>query len=666
MDTEATERLQDHTILDGKYEIMSFIGSGGMGSVYRARHIEIGSDVAIKMLHPRFTADPDSVKRFQREAHIISALRHNSILAVYAFGASNGMLYIAMELVEGRSLGSIIEESGPLHWKQLIPLATQICDAMVYAHQNSILHRDFKPQNAIVITSPDGIQTVKVVDFGLAKLQDGSDIQKLTRTGEVVDDPNYMSPEQCQGRPLDERSDIYSFGCLLYEALTGQQPFWADSPMATLFRQVSEEPKRFAEPYAVPAALEAITLTAMAKNADNRYESFTAVKNALLQFAQNPDIKMHAPVSTRKTFMLSGRVAVIYVVIIGCLFMLIGTSAVSWYSSKKDSEAESEILSIAKERLRGYQNKLRLKKDASKKDSKLAIQYAEQLGDHNAVAEATLELSKSYAEDDDVEKAYEVAKGLINLPKLSPEMRALVKHTAAYRAYLCGRYAEAEPVIEETALYEERTPTRFTEERLVEVLTLADIKSRLQQPQAAAKLLDTLDKEIPIVSDGHLNPLINSKAEVLIGNRLKERAEKLTQQILDAPVPPDKKLIALTNISAAYAIYGDTKQSQEVNEQIVLLASNSTKAMKAAGADKVLALFKNYQSGDIDQVIKDGEPLEAVLEKKNGCAGPGASGQPATQTHWLARERQKSREAFSQDSTSVYTMPSAISKNRLL
>lgn len=292
---QSPAKLGRGTVLDGRYEITDYLGSGGMGAVYKAKQIDFDRFAAIKTLHSRFTTDVSAVKRFQREARIISGLTHKNILAVYSFGGYEGHVYLAMEFVQGASLGRLLQEKGKMTPEQAIPLLLQICDGMEHAHNHEVLHRDLKPDNVMIVTSGLAGSIVKVVDFGLAKLMDGPDGQRLTRTGEVVGDPRYMSPEQCRGETLDVRSDVYSFGCLMYEVLTGRWPFDAEDPVAILHKHIEEDPEPFAKRLGLPPAIEAITFTAMAKKANDRYESFAAVAKALQDYATNPNAKVAAP-----------------------------------------------------------------------------------------------------------------------------------------------------------------------------------------------------------------------------------------------------------------------------------------------------------------------------------------------------------------------------------
>ncbi len=284
------------TVLDDRYEIVALIATGGFGTIYRAHHKVMGNDVAIKVLHPRYAADPEGMKRFHREAHIISELRHQNIFSVYSFGNVDGLVYMATELLAGESLGSMVRERGPVPPDKALPLFLQVCDAMAFAHANAVFHRDLKPDNVIVVNQSDGTASAKLIDFGLAKLLDGPDGQRLTKTGEVLGDPNYMSPEQAQGQKLDNRSDIYSFGCLMYEVLTGEPPFAADTPVGVLMKQISAPPAPFAQRLGLPPSLEAIVFTCLTKNKELRYESFGALREVLDKFVADPSLAIKAPI----------------------------------------------------------------------------------------------------------------------------------------------------------------------------------------------------------------------------------------------------------------------------------------------------------------------------------------------------------------------------------
>jgi len=212
----------------GTYKILAPIGAGGMGEVYRAKDLELGREVAIKVLRKELASEPDGLKRFEREARTASALNHPNITTIYHIGEHEGTRYIAMELVDGKTLRELLSE-GPLSTKKTLDVAMQIAGGLAKAHAAGIVHRDLKPENLMV--TEDGL--VKILDFGLAKLiPQGADVDpematvtKATRQGTILGTVQYMSPEQAAGRALDYRSDQFSFGSILYEMLPGRLAF---------------------------------------------------------------------------------------------------------------------------------------------------------------------------------------------------------------------------------------------------------------------------------------------------------------------------------------------------------------------------------------------------------------------------------------------------------
>ncbi len=231
------------TTLDDRYEILSVAGSGGMGTVYRAKQIGLGREVAVKVLDPALLGEGDNYERFEREAKSISLAQHEHIATFYNFGVLNStMPYLAMEYLSGPSLRQIINDESPLPWQRAFGICAQICEGMEAAHKAGVIHRDLKPNNVILMDRPQA-DFVKIVDFGLAKLSTASSgNNKLTVTGQLIGSVNYLSPEQCLGRQSDERSDIYSLGCILYELLCGCPPFEHENAVAMLHAHMSETP----------------------------------------------------------------------------------------------------------------------------------------------------------------------------------------------------------------------------------------------------------------------------------------------------------------------------------------------------------------------------------------------------------------------------------------
>ncbi|HEU0173382.1 MAG TPA: serine/threonine-protein kinase [Blastocatellia bacterium] len=282
--------------LDQKYYLETKLGVGGMGTVYRAGRLLIGDWVAVKVLHPDQMTDPQAVERFRREAQLGARLKHPNVVTVYDFViSSEGLSYLVMDLAEGENLGSLIERQGALAETDAAEIILQVCAALDEAHRQGVVHRDIKPQNIIVQTTPEGLQ-VKMLDFGATASRDVT-TSKLTRTGAIVSTPDYMSPEHCLGEELDGRSDIYSLGIVLFEMLTGVAPFDSPTPTATVIKHVNDSPPppRTLNPNISPA-VEAVTLRALEKRRDARPQ--TAGEMARELIAATPGAELDSPHST--------------------------------------------------------------------------------------------------------------------------------------------------------------------------------------------------------------------------------------------------------------------------------------------------------------------------------------------------------------------------------
>jgi serine/threonine-protein kinase len=261
------------TVIDERYQLSEKIGTGGMADVWLAEDTELDRNVAIKILHDRFAQDKEFVERFQREAQSAAGLQHPNVVGIFDRGLFRDTYFIAMEYVDGPSLKDLIK--GGMGTKDAIDFTRQILNAARFAHRKGIVHRDLKPQNVLI----DDEGRARVADFGIARGGENSDI---TATGSVMGTAQYLSPEQAQGKETTPRSDIYSIGVILYEALTGRVPFEADSAVAVALKQVSETPRR---PSAinpnVPPALDAVVMRALAKDPDARFKDADAFLKAL-------------------------------------------------------------------------------------------------------------------------------------------------------------------------------------------------------------------------------------------------------------------------------------------------------------------------------------------------------------------------------------------------
>jgi len=267
-------QLVPGNVFADRYQILERLGSGGMSAVFKARHLHLDQTVAIKVLHPHFHPSHKDLKRFQQEARTTSELNHANIIKVHDFAVSpEGDVYLVMELLEGASLSAVLDREGFLPPARAVPIFLQICAGLQHAHDRAVMHRDLKPSNVMILPAQGRSEQVKLVDFGLAKMLAFDRQSDLTLTGEILGTVDYMSPEQCCGRQLDHRSDIYSLGCLMYECLSGLPPHTAETAVATFTKHVSDPAQPFMKDLLVPPALEEVVLKALRKRPDNRQQS---------------------------------------------------------------------------------------------------------------------------------------------------------------------------------------------------------------------------------------------------------------------------------------------------------------------------------------------------------------------------------------------------------
>jgi serine/threonine protein kinase len=280
----------------GNYEILDKLGEGGMGEVWRARDERLNRTVAVKILPPDLANDPQRRARFEQEARSLGALNHPNIVAVYDFGQDNGRSYIVSELVDGESLRSIIDR-GPLPIRKVIDYAVQMAEALAAAHELGIVHRDLKPENVMVTRAG----RVKVLDFGLAKQNvaaagDKTATMALSQPGMVMGTAGYMSPEQVRGEPVDARSDIFSFGCVLYEMTAGKRAFESRSSVETMHAVLNEDPPEL-DPRASPPALSAIVRRCLEKRQEQRFQSAADLAFALRALTPSSSSTAQGPIA---------------------------------------------------------------------------------------------------------------------------------------------------------------------------------------------------------------------------------------------------------------------------------------------------------------------------------------------------------------------------------
>ena len=284
------EPVQTPRIYSGRYELTHLIARGGMAQVYRAMDRQLERPVALKVLFPELSVDRTFVERFRREAQAAANLSHPNIVPVFDWGEDDGSYFIVMEYVEGRPLSAVLRDPQPMPPRQIATIGAGVAAALAFAHRHGVVHRDVKPGNVLI--TPEG--DVKVTDFGIARAVNTE--ESLTQTGAVMGTAAYFSPEQAEGKGVDSRSDIYSLGVVLYEMSVGRPPFTGNSPVAVASKHVRDMPAlpREVNP-AVPAALEAVVMKAMAKNPDDRYGSAEELRADLLRFADGRPVEAGDP-----------------------------------------------------------------------------------------------------------------------------------------------------------------------------------------------------------------------------------------------------------------------------------------------------------------------------------------------------------------------------------
>jgi serine/threonine protein kinase len=345
--------LSPGQLVQERYLVKSEIGRGGMGVVYRVEQVVMGRDMALKTIDAKDIKDI-TWRRFQQEARATSLLDHPNLITVHDSGLLEGIHpYFVMDFVEGTTLADRIKRDGPLTVEEALPIFTQICFGMVHAHELGIIHRDLKPSNIMLVapTAKSGAITVKVVDFGIAKLRGDEETQGLTRTGEVFGSPLYMSPEQCLGLGVDHRSDIYSFGCVLFESLAGLPPFLGSTALSTMMQHQTEKPPTLKEATLgkeFPAEIEQLLSKLLEKDPERRYQSFSSVGRDLSLLQQGISAQ---EIAGDRTFGFTDtnypqhKSISVLSLALGCLLTALVTGASVWiYKDKVDTESFAKEL----------------------------------------------------------------------------------------------------------------------------------------------------------------------------------------------------------------------------------------------------------------------------------------------------------------------------------
>lgn len=279
---KATDQTLD---LGDRYTVLAKLGQGGSASVYKVQDKVLDKPFAVKVMRPELLSDNQAQLRFKQEAEAASCLTHPNLIAVYGSGIANDKApYLVMDCLNGKTLAETLKEEEAIDRTRAVDILIQCCEALIHMHMKGIVHRDIKPSNIFLTKTENGTGLVKIVDFGIAKIQAYSDSTHLTQTGSVFGSPLYMSPEQCRGEPLDFRSDIYSLGCVAYEMLTGISPFAANNPIKTIVKHVSGSvtpPGKIANQHQIPEALQSIVMRCLETDPKKRYQTADELLNQL-------------------------------------------------------------------------------------------------------------------------------------------------------------------------------------------------------------------------------------------------------------------------------------------------------------------------------------------------------------------------------------------------
>lgn len=284
-----------------RYNVLELLGQGSMGQVLKCKDTKLGRIVAVKRILKDL--DNDSIARFHNEAKLTSQLEHPNIMKIYDFGqADDGQLFMVMDYLDGSSLRELIGTVGSIGFRDAYPIFLQICDGLSYAHSKGVLHRDIKPSNVILLEQPNDFHKVKLLDFGLAKATNNLD-PKITKTGLAVGSPAYMSPEQALGKEIDERSDIYNFGCTLFQSLTGETVFGSENPTEILNKQVRDKPPRLCDKVDREFApqVEGFVARCLSKNPQNRFSSVDEMKKTLTEVMDSLDMEVESESSINQS-----------------------------------------------------------------------------------------------------------------------------------------------------------------------------------------------------------------------------------------------------------------------------------------------------------------------------------------------------------------------------
>lgn len=498
---------------------------GGFGVIYRAKQLGFDRIVALKVLQGQGRIQHEDIRRFEREARILSQLRHRNLVLFYGFGEYEGNLYIAMELVPGKSLEVALAKRGKLPLEETVSILKQVCEALMCSHSHGVVHRDLKPTNIMLCETADGVM-VKLIDFGLAMLitADITAMQRITSQGNTVGSVEYMSPEQCIGRPSDDRSDIYSLGCVLHHCLTGEPPFTGDNPVVVMRRHVDDSPPRLAkvltDPF--PPQLQYVIDKALAKDPEDRYEDIGELLADLELIEGGSDGKLiadKAPVARpRRGVRISkrGLMTKLSVVLTASVFAIALVGAMAQYFTlafpQKARTSSIQVLSNARQfDKNGIESNPSLRAAAAIQYSRvLDLNNDDHLLDQNQVAEIYDRLAVMHTSAGDFEKGMRYSEQAIHLFMAEDAFNSTLQN-AASRLMFCASHLDRQS--EALALVEKLTSAwPENKDKLGVRRQLADAYSIAGNYEAALDVLLEVKAQTPPASRDYKSLLAQIEA----------------------------------------------------------------------------------------------------------------------------------------------------------
>jgi len=561
------------------YEVLGELGHGGMGSVYKVREKNTGKLFALKVMKNEFALDREAVKRFEAEINATKALSHANMANVYDSGtASDGCPYFVMDLIEGESLADILKVEKALPLQRAINIVLQIADALSYAHEHNVIHRDLKPGNILIQKTEDGAEIVKVVDFGIAKILPIQDAEtlSLTRTAEIFGSPLYMSPEQCKGDRVDRRSDIYSLGCLLFECLTARPPFESENPVKILLSQIYDDVpvmRSGLDGRTLGQGIQDVLRNCLEKKPDSRYATMKEVAADLQLVGDNKEPhasrKLSSPTRKRKLKITAFKYSPL---------LLVGLSLFLLYQSQADLSSFFSFMDHRRGETGGVS-----RVDASDINNKpfaLATNAALDFGGKNQPVEFARLLSKQFGQIQK-EKAIEEITQAIKLFKSTHRPRNAV---LAYQALIVfqlrmGRFEEARSSLYELQELNE-VAMKSPPEKGVRLIGwfYMPVQEPAQTMNVVASLLEeykeyelakqislqqiSLLKNYPDDSDYSFDAMVNYMRSCYKTNDWAD-AEKMSEQIIHHPQLEHQVYVGVSGARVALAC-GDVETARKI------------------------------------------------------------------------------------------------------